>query len=59
MATNLLTAVEVARRLRVSRATVYRWAEDGTLAAVRIGGTVRFHPDVVAALMSDDGPEAA
>lgn len=39
----LLTADEVAEILRVGRATVYRWAEQGWLPAIRVGGTVRFN----------------
>jgi len=34
----LLTASEVARRLRVHRASVYRMIDDGRLRAYRIGG---------------------
>jgi excisionase family DNA binding protein len=33
----LLTLADVARRLRVSRATVYVWAADGTLPVIRLG----------------------
>jgi excisionase family DNA binding protein len=36
--TRLLTLAEVARRLSVSRATVYRMVYDGRLPAVRLGG---------------------
>lgn len=39
----LLTAHEVAEILRVGRATVYRWAEQGRLPAIRVGSTVRFN----------------
>jgi excisionase family DNA binding protein len=38
----LLTVVEVARRLRVSRATVYKLVAEGKLAHVRIGNSIRF-----------------
>lgn len=38
----LLTADEVAEILRVSRQSVYCWADDGTLPCVRLGRTVRF-----------------
>ncbi len=34
----LLTASEVARRLRVHRASVYRMIDDGRLRAYRLGG---------------------
>jgi len=33
---------DVARRLNVDEKTVQRWARDGVLPAVRLGGTVRF-----------------
>lgn len=59
METKPLTANEVARRLGVSRATVYRWASEGTLASVRIGGTVRFNAEDVDALLQTEGPDAA
>jgi excisionase family DNA binding protein len=42
----LLTVAEVARRLRVSRATVYKLVAEGQLAHVRIGNSIRFWPDV-------------
>lgn len=55
-----MTAQEVAALLRVSSASVYRWAEDGTLDAIRIGGVVRFKRAEVEAKMSTaPGPEAA
>jgi excisionase family DNA binding protein len=38
----LLTVADVARRLRVSRATVYKLVADGKLAHVRIGNSIRF-----------------
>lgn len=46
-APELLTAGEVAKRLRVTVQSVYRWAksEDGAppvLPGLRVGGTVRF-----------------
>lgn len=44
MQNDLLTAAEVADALRVSRAAVYKWAQQGKLAAVRVDGvrSVRF-----------------
>ena len=47
----LLTLAEVARRLRVSRATVYAWAADGTLPVIRLGPRplLRVHPEVLEA----------
>jgi excisionase family DNA binding protein len=40
----LLTVAEAARRLRVSRATVYKLVAEGRLAHVRIGNQIRFLP---------------
>jgi len=37
----LLTVREVAHQLRVNEQTAYRWIREGTLPAVRVGGTVR------------------
>lgn len=38
----MLTVAEAARRLRVSRATVYKLVAEGRLAHVRIGNQIRF-----------------
>jgi len=38
----MLTAAEAARRLRVSRATVYKLVAHGRLDHVRIGNQIRF-----------------
>jgi excisionase family DNA binding protein len=40
----LLTVADAARRLRVSRATVYKLVVEGLLAHVRIGNQIRFLP---------------
>lgn len=37
----LLTVAEVSDELRVTRGTTYKWIREGTLPAVRVGGTVR------------------
>jgi len=42
----LLTVADVARKLRVSRATVYKLVADGRLAHVRIGNRIRFRSNV-------------
>jgi excisionase family DNA binding protein len=36
-----LTVAEVSDELRVTRGTTYKWIREGTLPAVRVGGTVR------------------
>jgi excisionase family DNA binding protein len=38
----LLTVAEIARRLRVSRATVYKLVGEGKLPHMRIGNQIRF-----------------
>jgi excisionase family DNA binding protein len=50
---SLLSVVDVARRLRVSRHTIYRRVEDGSLPAFRVGesGPLRFEPSAVDALL--------
>lgn len=45
---------EVARILGVSTMTIYRRIEDGTLAAVRIGGLYRIPRASIEALLSQD-----
>lgn len=41
----VLTVKEVAVYLRVSRVTVWRWCQRGTLPALRVGRTWRIHRD--------------
>lgn len=41
----LLTAVEVAARLKLHSKTVARMAREGRIAAVKVGMGWRFHPD--------------
>jgi len=40
----MLSVAEAARRLRVSRATVYKLVAKGRLVHVRIGNQIRFLP---------------
>lgn len=40
-----LTVKEIAEQLRVSRMTVYRFTEDGTLPSVRFGRSIRVPKD--------------
>jgi excisionase family DNA binding protein len=51
----LLTVRQVAQRLQVSSRTVWRLIRDERLGAVRIGRSVRVHPDAVTALISNLG----
>jgi excisionase family DNA binding protein len=44
-----VTAREIAQVLGVHHVTVLRWAREGTLPSVRVGGRVRFDPVAVAA----------
>jgi len=44
---DLLTPAEVAKIMRVSKSTVYRWVEEGTLPAMRMGGVVRIYADAL------------
>jgi excisionase family DNA binding protein len=58
--TMLLTTQEVAERLRVSVATVNRYARLGDLPAIVLpGGQRRYRPEDVAALLSPAEPTEA
>jgi len=48
-----LTVIEVAAMLRVSTMTVYRLINSGTLAAVRIGKSLRIREDDLASYLAD------
>jgi excisionase family DNA binding protein len=41
----LLTPLDLAARLALSRPTIYRLCEDGTIPAMKIGGSWRVDPD--------------
>jgi len=43
----MLTVMEVARRLGVSRMTVYRWIKRGKLKALRMDGTIRIEEEAL------------
>jgi excisionase family DNA binding protein len=49
----MLTCGEVAEALNVETSTVYRWAREGVVPSVRIGGTVRIPPVALEALLRD------
>ena len=48
----LYTVTEVADYLHVSRSTVYRLIEDGSLRGTRIGQALRFTPDNIRELIA-------
>lgn len=50
----LMTVVEVAAALRVSKATVYRLVQSGVIPGKRTGRTVRISRHVVEDLLRDD-----
>ncbi len=50
-----LTIEEAARRLSVHRNTVYRWAQEGTIPARKIGGVWRIDRNALDALLTDPG----
>jgi excisionase family DNA binding protein len=49
----LLIVRQVAEQLQISPRTVWRLIEDGRIPVVRIGRSVRVHPDAVTALIDD------
>ena len=42
-----LDIAELASRLRIKRATLYAWAEQGTIPHLKLGRLLRFDPDEV------------
>lgn len=56
---DLLKADEVAKRLRVSVATVYRFARAGTLPSIRVGNVVRFPSEAIDARLAEQQEAAA
>ena len=55
----LLTADEVASAWKVEQSTVYRWAREGVVPSVRIGGVVRFPARELEALAETRDSEEA
>jgi excisionase family DNA binding protein len=55
----LLTLEELARDLRVSKATLSRYVHAGVLPCLRIGRQIRFHPQALYAHLPDITPHAA
>lgn len=56
---DLLTATEVAKAFRVDPSTVIRWAQDGTIPAIRVGGVWRFRRADVEQLLTPVTPDEA
>ncbi len=52
----LLTLLEAARRLHISRSFMYELIRKGVLPVVRIGGVLRFRPEDVEALIGKPLP---
>ena len=50
----LMTVVEVAAALRVSKATVYRLVQSGAMPSIRTGRTVRISRRVIEDRLGDD-----
>jgi excisionase family DNA binding protein len=54
----LLTAGEVAAIFQVTDRTVWRWANDGCIHRIRVGGVTRFTAESVTALIDAGGERA-
>lgn len=52
-ASEFVTVREVAAELRVSRMTIYRFVEDGTLKSVRVGRSIRISRAAVDAYLEE------
>lgn len=59
--TDLLTAGQVAERFQVAPQSVYRWAKQGVIPSVVVGGIRRFRvTDIDRLVLGDNGePETA
>jgi excisionase family DNA binding protein len=55
---SLLTVRDVAARLGVSRATVYKLCEEGALPHIRISNSIRVAPDALEAYLAAAPPDA-
>ena len=53
----MLTVVEVATYLRISRVTVWRWCKQGLIPAIRVGRGWRIHRDDLLHLSKPSVPE--
>jgi excisionase family DNA binding protein len=52
----MITSEELASRLRISKATVRRWAREDRLPSVRIGRRLLFHPRTVELALGEGRP---
>jgi excisionase family DNA binding protein len=55
----LLTITETAKLFRVGRQTVAKWIHDGSLRALKIGGSVRIRVEDVDAFISENERQRA
>ena len=53
MSSTLLKIPEAARILNIHKNTLYLWIKDGKIPAIRIGRTLRIHPDAIEQLQND------
>ena len=53
MSSTLLKIPEAARILNINKNTLYLWIKDGKIPAIRIGRTLRIHPDAIEQLQND------
>jgi len=51
----LLTVREIAEKLQVSEAQIYRMIKKGTIPFVEIGGVYRFEPEAINAWITNGG----
>jgi excisionase family DNA binding protein len=56
--TKLLKPQEAADLLNVSRSTIYRWRDDGTLEGIKFAGTVRIKMSAVQAFLKHEYEKA-
>ncbi|MGA2929364.1 MAG: helix-turn-helix domain-containing protein [Solirubrobacteraceae bacterium] len=47
-----LSIPQVAKRLQLSRATIYRWIDEGRLPALKLGKNIRLRADDVEQLLA-------